>query len=281
MQDQGGSTVSFSPSFNCYSSNKLADIAAKVGREEQGSIDRDRDIVCTNRNDDVSVYGSSDEDDDDDFEFVLVRANPDGCFTIDRSDYPVFPLFDRDLLLDSGDKKESQDDDDLTSEIRLPLNKLFIDDPSSSLSEVDELDRIVPGTYCVWTPPQSRSPSPSPSPSRCKKSNSTGSSSKHRWWLRDFLHLRRCSSGGKESYVFMNPDHNNKKKEKIDKGKTSPAAKAGKGKAKEKTSAHEVFYVRNKALKEGDKRKSYLPYRRGLVGFFANVNGLGKAFPPL
>ncbi|RAL40910.1 hypothetical protein DM860_008608 [Cuscuta australis] len=35
--------------------------------------------------------------------------------------------------------------------------------------------------------------------------------------------------------------------------------------------AHEAFYLRSKAAKEGEKRKSYLPYRRELVGFFANV----------
>jgi hypothetical protein len=46
------------------------------------------------------------------------------------------------------------------------------------------------------------------------------------------------------------------------------------------SSAHELFYVQNRAWKEGEKRKSYLPYRQDLVGFFANVNAYGKTFPP-
>lgn len=43
------------------------------------------------------------------------------------------------------------------------------------------------------------------------------------------------------------------------------------------SSAHELFYVQNRSMKEGEKRKSYLPYRKDLVGFFTNVNGLSKA----
>ncbi|EEF37664.1 conserved hypothetical protein [Ricinus communis] len=274
-------------SFNSYSSNhQLADIAAKVTKEErQGNEFLEEASIFTvprHPNGGVEESSSSDEDEnDDDFEFVLVRANPDGNETA----FPIFPLFNRDLLLDyENNKEEHHDHGDM---IRLPLKKLFNDDrdppsSSSSSSEADELEGVSPGTYCVWTPSKFSS-SPSPSPSRCKKSNSTGSSSKQqRWRLRDLLHLKRSSSDGKESFIFLNTDHNNnnnnnnkKLEEKIEKSKSI------KGKGKDKiASAHEVFYVRSKALKEGDKRRSYLPYRQGLVGFFANVNGFGRSVPP-
>ncbi|PQM41744.1 uncharacterized protein Pyn_11453 [Prunus yedoensis var. nudiflora] len=56
-----------------------------------------------------------------------------------------------------------------------------------------------------------------------------------------------------------------------------------KGKAKKAetvSSAHEKHYVMNRAKKEEDKRRSYLPYRQGLVGFFTNVNGLSRNVHP-
>ncbi|KAF2316339.1 hypothetical protein GH714_041680 [Hevea brasiliensis] len=201
MQDPG-STVSFCLSFNSYSSDQLACIAAKVGEEEATN----GAPVSRNQNENESS-GSYGDVDDDDFEFVLVRSNPDACTTIDGDHevaFPVFPLFDRDLLLSCGNEsnKQSRDHEEVTSSaVRLPLKNLFIEDrdpPSSSSSEADELDRVSQGTFCVWaqqrsspSPSPSPSPSASPSQSRCKKSNSTGSSSKQRWRLRDLLHLRR------------------------------------------------------------------------------------------
>ncbi|BAT99243.1 hypothetical protein VIGAN_10064500 [Vigna angularis var. angularis] len=62
---------------------------------------------------------------------------------------------------------------------------------SSSSSEADELEGVPAATYCMWTPN---------SPRKCKKSNSTGSSSK-KWKLFDLL--RQSNSEGKESYLFL------------------------------------------------------------------------------
>ncbi|KAK7244164.1 hypothetical protein RIF29_38982 [Crotalaria pallida] len=74
--------------------------------------------------------------------------------------------------------------------------------PSSSSLEVEELDGIPTGTYCVWTPKSVQSVQASPN--RCKKSNSTGSSSaspSKRWKLLDLL--RRSKSEGKSTFVFL------------------------------------------------------------------------------
>ncbi|CAN1320580.1 hypothetical protein LINPERPRIM_LOCUS31753 [Linum perenne] len=41
-----------------------------------------------------------------------------------------------------------------------------------------------------------------------------------------------------------------------------------------------MFYRKSKALKEGEKRKSYLPYRQDIIGFFSIVNGYSRTFTP-
>ena len=61
---------------------------------------------------------------------------------------------------------------------------------------------------------------------------------------------------------------------KVGGGKTGKVINK-KGGVKGKTvslSAHEV-YMRNRGSQEVDRRRSYLPYRPELVGFFTNVNG--------
>ncbi|PSS30382.1 Histone-lysine N-methyltransferase, H3 lysine-79 specific like [Actinidia chinensis var. chinensis] len=269
--DEQPEALSFCPSFSSYSSDVFAQIAAKVTEESVT---------------DAKVSTSNDLDGDDDFEFDLVSGEEVLC---DGRIREIFPVFNRDLLIRddrSGDVKPD------VSNLRLSLKNLFIgereerDPPSlsSSSSEVDEFESIPDGTYCVWRPKLVDA-----SPSRCKKSNSTGSASK-RWRIRDLL--RRSNSDGKDSLVLMTPKNKDQKPAKIH-GIENPKERrisvdAGAGKAKAKAaagekvpaSAHEVFYVRNRTLKEGDKRKSYLPYRQDLVGFFANFNGARKTFPP-
>ncbi|KAK3183566.1 hypothetical protein Dsin_030852 [Dipteronia sinensis] len=242
------SAVSFCPSFNSYSSDNLVDIATRVSRES------------------VAVVEDSQQrnNDDDDFEFVSLRTDPDECeFFFDGQIRQVYPLFNRDLLLNEEHRHV------LEEEIRFPLKKLFIDDrdgpPSSSSSEADELEGVPEETYCAWTPRTNSTDLASPN--RCEKSNSTGSSStsSSKRWLKFRDLLKRSNSEGKDPYVFLNkPKTNGDSKEK------KVVKKTGK-----QVSAHEAFYVKNRAIKEGDKKRSYLPYRRDLVGFFANVNGLG------
>ncbi|MFQ6645012.1 hypothetical protein Gotur_020530 [Gossypium turneri] len=255
------SDLSFSPSFNSYySDKKLGDIAATVCRESTGVSD------------------------DEEFEFSIELG--------ETPETSLFPVFNRDLL-SSGE--EEGKDDEVKEAVRIPLRNLFISDgdlpSSSSSSEVDELEALPTDTYCVWKPKQS----PASSPNRCTKSKSTGSSSTKRWRLIKDL-LKRSNSDGKvsaSSSLFLNFDHKStieKKHEEKANEKTATAAEtvkkksdgevtATKMKRVEKASAHEIFYVRNKALKEGDKRRSYLPYRKDLVGIFANVHGLGRNLP--
>ncbi|XP_075673532.1 uncharacterized protein LOC142642949 [Castanea sativa] len=305
--------LSVCPSFNSYSSDKLADVAAKVTLEFDH---RDHD--------DGGAFEENEE-----FEFVSVRKAEDDVVVLDGQIGPVFPVFNRDLLLSDQNPTKSQqitDGHDLKNRegegegegeeegedvrcLRIPLKKLFSEehDPtsySSSSSEVDELEGVPPGTYCVWTPQSNSSPkaiAAAASPSQCKKSNSTGtttssntkSSSSKRWRLMNLL--RRSNSEGKDSFVFLTPKN---KEEEISNSNNSfeeensnsnskeikkvVAVKKKKKKEKEQTvsSAHEVFYGRKRESMERDKRKTYLPYRKDLVGFWASVGSLGRTFPP-
>ncbi|CAI9758595.1 unnamed protein product [Fraxinus pennsylvanica] len=260
----GQEDISICPSFNCYSADGLAEIAVKVTMESSN---------------DAVGYEDHNDDYDEDFEFAFVRENQE-VLTGDTKIKPIFPIFNRDLLVDSDEK--CLESSDQVENIRIPLNKLFIEDrvdkereiPSSSSSEVDELESVPPGTYCVWRPKLAE-----PSPSRCRKSKSTGSGSR-RWKLCDLM--RRSNSDGKDSFVFLTPKHREEKQEKIENSKKSKAKGAALygGGMPGSPSAHEAHYIRNRAINEENKKKSYLPYRRDLVGFFANVNGLGRSFAP-
>lgn len=282
MQDQT-SEVSFSPSFNSYSSDSLAETAAKVSREFcKLNLETSGDAPPP------EFHGVAD-DEDDDFEFVSLSTAGDEVFLKGAQIGPVFPVFNRDLLL--GDF-----DDGSRSRLGLRDENEVPDPPSSSSSsssEVDELDGIPEGTYCVWTPK-----GVPPSRARCEKSKSAGSSSSRRWRFRDLL--RRSHSDGKDSFVFLTPSFGSRKvsteENKTTKTEEKPignrgsggsgvssAAAIGGGKGKKNmAAAHEVFYVKNKALnpKEKKKRSTFLPYRQDLVGFFANANAMGRNFPP-
>ncbi|PIA61972.1 hypothetical protein AQUCO_00200159v1 [Aquilegia coerulea] len=256
----------------------------KVNQEE----DEDKVSDCSDDDDE-----DDDEEDDDDFEFAVLTRDPesspisaDEIFSNGQIK-PIYPVFNRDLLFAGGQ-------DDFTklqsgSTIRFPLKKLLIEErepsSSSSSSESDELETLPEGTYCVWTPKPVKE-----SPEMCKKSNSTGSSK--RWRFRDLLH--RSNSDGKDTFVFLTPSTKKKEKKAENTSEVSKERRdsgemkvAGKVKTKRNsgegtTSAHEVHYVRNRALKESDRRKSYLPYRQDLVGLFANVNmnGLNRTLRP-
>ncbi|TYI20713.1 hypothetical protein ES332_A07G257500v1 [Gossypium tomentosum] len=229
----GSSELSFCPSFNIYSSdnNNLVDITDTVSRNF--------------KNDAVSG--------DEEFEFVNnLPENPE----ISSSSFPIF---------------NRRDGDNVEQAIRIPLRDLFIGDRdipfslSSSSSEADELEGLPADTYCVWKPKQS----PESSPNSCKKSTSAGSSSSSKRWrfIKDLL--KRSNSAGNvsssSSFSFLNLDKN---EEKVNE-KTAKATT--KVKRDEKSPAAKSFYVGNKVLKEGDKRRSYLPYRQDLVGIFSNI----------
>ncbi|XP_075507951.1 uncharacterized protein LOC142544800 [Primulina tabacum] len=265
MMENGPEDTYTCPSFNSYSSERLAEIGGKVA-------------------------GENGDTNDDEFEFVLAREENDVLpdeFFYQGQIGPVFPVFRRDLLLSYGDSSMSNENRRLEPSaemecIKVPLSKLLEEtrrdendrDPAScSSSEADELESIPAGTYCVWRPKVPETPSPS----RCKKSKSTGSASK-RWKLPEFL--RRSNSEGKDSLVFMTPKHRDEKRDRTETSrKSTENIAAVSSSTAGPPSAHEALYVQNRAKKENDRRKSYLPYRPDLVGFFASANGLRRSSP--
>ncbi|XP_044466024.1 uncharacterized protein LOC123196184 [Mangifera indica] len=243
--DSSASSVSFCPSFNTYSSPKLVDdIAASVSLEKQ--------------------YELQQNDDEEDFEFVSIKNHADACeFSFDGQIRQVFPVFNQDPLLDA---------DYHDQKLLLPMKNLFMEEgpSSSSSSDADELEVLPEETYCVRLPNKNNAVSPN----RCQKSNSTGtlSSSKvarsSKRWLkfRDFL-KRSSSEGGKDSYAVLNKTKINFPPDSKLKQSMTDAKATGKTKT---VSAHEAFYVKN-AMKQGNKKKSYLPYRQNLLGCFSHV----------
>ncbi|CAH9083396.1 unnamed protein product [Cuscuta europaea] len=280
----------FSPSFNSsYSSHLFVKIT--------GEPPDDFEPESSNHKPAESVAAEFDKEEDeegsDDFEFSLVPEHFNafsGDFVYGGQIGSAFPVFNQDLLLDEGflvrnrgqEGKEFRIPNEVDRPVRIPLRNLFLGEreedairaQSSSSSEADdELESVPPGTYCVWRPRKIET-----FPSVCEKSSSTGSVSK-RGKLRKLL--RRINSDGNERYVFLTPKGTEKSKQPgvvpEFTGKTE-ARKIKGGAAAAPMAAHEAFYLRSKAAKEGEKRKSYLPYRRELVGFFANANpaGFGK-----
>ncbi|GAA0174076.1 hypothetical protein LIER_27541 [Lithospermum erythrorhizon] len=306
------------PSFNSYSgNNNLAEIASKVTSEGDGDVQFGHDSLLPGIAE--NYYQNVDDDEEDDFEFSLVlndefEVSEEEMIFGTKFQPPIFPIFNRDLLnnIHSEDRQENVGNShtnfnissssssvhkyELLSTIKIPLSKLFIEEnedhepPSSSSSEADEVESIPPGRYCVWKPKAAP-----PSPSTCNKSKSTGFGSK-RWKLRDLL--RRSNSEGKDSFIFLTPKRKEEKNES--KKKLSNVAKGKKSTTTTTSSATRrmLYSPANRDIMRGNesptrspkstkgngempKRKSYLPYRQDLVGFFTTVNSIGRNFSPL
>ncbi|XP_022877025.1 uncharacterized protein LOC111395272 [Olea europaea var. sylvestris] len=212
--------------------------------------------------------GEEDEEEEEEFSFVCEVEN-DSQITaedafVNGQIKPVFPLFNRDLFF-------SHEDEKLLRENLPPIKKVFVERNDGVASASSENEDIA-GPYCELTTRKVVEASPEV----CKKSNSTGFSKI--WRLKEFT--ARCNSDGRDAFVFLNNSQTSP-------STAEPAAASGgerkeptkkvngNGKAKKsKTtplSAHEV-YLKNKA-KMNDRQKSYLPYRRELMGIFTNVNG--------
>ncbi|CAN4099311.1 unnamed protein product [Withania somnifera] len=253
---QASRLVSLSPS---YSSTSLSEIAARVVEEFTAENETESEFMF-NDNDKDEKNEKQVNEDDGEFEFAFVTQGSDQFSPISADEIfyngQIRPIFNRDLSLNDVVSTPAKS-------MRVSLRKLFIEDReitslSSSSSEADDLEGITPGTYCMWRPTSTEETSSE----LCKKSNSTGSSSK-RWKLRDFLHWG--NSEGKETFVFLTT----KREEKAEKTRNDSAKITG-------VSSGEGFPA-VRCLKNGkDKRKSYLPYRQDLVSFFGNVNGFNR-----
>ncbi|KAF7806087.1 uncharacterized protein G2W53_038248 [Senna tora] len=291
MQTESSHHLSPSPSFNSYSSETLAQIAARVIQEfraDPSSLSDDPLFDSWEHHD--SFHDAADDREspasgggDDDFEFTFVCRDPHSS-PVSADDIfcngqirPIYPLFDRSLL-DGISPTATADETATVRRRRLPLRKLMFEERetgscSSSTSEAEDidLDGVAPGTYCVWDPKSSSLSSSESVRKPSKKSSSTGSSSK-RWKFRDLL--PRSHSDGKEPLVLLSPSKRNNKV-------SQEVTKPGSGENNAGASVeHDVRGVG--PTKEGDesKKKPSLPYRQEFIGLFTNVNGLGRNLRP-
>ncbi|CAH9073976.1 unnamed protein product [Cuscuta epithymum] len=183
---------------------------------------------------------------------------------------PVYPIFNGHLLLGNADLEGLK-------EKPPPVKNLFV--------ETNDWTPSASGSAGEWSGETLEAVA---GPVGCKKSNSTGFSKF--WRFKDLLN--RSNSDGRDAFVFLNSSAQSAASApagKIDGKKSNlyswakktggakvnadPAGKSvtRKGKSKKELSAHER-YMKSKA-KDEDRRRSYLPYRPELVGFFTNVKG--------
>ncbi|KAF7124338.1 hypothetical protein RHSIM_Rhsim12G0118800 [Rhododendron simsii] len=215
------------------------------------SVDDDRTGESPPSDEESDGY---DEEDDDDFSFWCAGNGDESPVSADdlfhngqiRPMYPMFPMFDQSLL-SSADSKV-----DLPR--RPPVKKVFVEAKDASPPPVEGGEE----TFCEWSGKAVEA-----LPEICKKSNSTGFSKLFRF--RDLLN--RSNSDGRDAFVFLNgstagsPKRESTSSEK----KVGATAEGTKGKARKggkgETSSMSAHYSRNRALREGDRRRTYLPYR--------------------
>lgn len=170
------------------------------------------------------------------------------------------PHLEQSLLLISTQKN-------VASHIRPPPKKIFINNSISPQSRSDGISKetqnellenilfveLKDSTECY------------------KKSNSTGSS--NFWRFRQNMNLR-CNSDHKDSLVFLNPSApKNHVKAKVE---SNIVKKRKVQQSKNALSTYEKLYLTNKTRKGSNKRRSFLPYKHQLFGFFTNMNGLSR-----
>ncbi|KAK9048391.1 hypothetical protein SSX86_032646 [Deinandra increscens subsp. villosa] len=247
-------------------SDSLPDAEVRGDNEEENDEDDDNE---------------DDEDNDDDFTFMFVgdvdSANSDDKPSEDGEIRQVFPLFDQNLLL--GGDYDVEEIDRLP--IRPPVDKIFIQSPRGfPPSTASERDDATAGAYCDWS---TRTATGTGTAEMSKKSNSTGFSKL--WRLKDIV--GRSNSSGRDAFVFLKSSDraaaataaSSSSKPvagdgmyKVAGGNAKVVKKGTKGK-KSTVSAHEAYLKNRGGRTEEERRRSYLPYRPELMGFFTNVNG--------
>ncbi|KAI3684522.1 hypothetical protein L6452_33746 [Arctium lappa] len=290
------SIVSLSPSFNSHSFNNLVDVADRVVQElrNENRFDDD-DIFEFSSSDDnrrEKLEKNDNQEDEQEFEFPVVcgESNPSPIsadhevLSENTQILPRYPLFDRSLLLDvDPDFRNAVDCSEIESMpspvARLSLRKLFIeerDSSSSSSSEADDLDRITPGSYCVWKPKTE-------SRGNHKKSYSIGNNISKRWKVRDLLKRSYSDdnySTGKDTpaVVLFTPPittKQNTSNEKVKKIEKTAKVASVVGESSSSTKTENNIPV-HKSKAGGNRLPPYLPYRQDQVGLFAHFNGSSR-----
>ncbi|KAK8642502.1 hypothetical protein V6N13_011843 [Hibiscus sabdariffa] len=122
---------------------------------------------------------------------------------------------------------------------------------------------------------QNESTTNKPSSLNPKPSLSSNKSSSRKWSLRDIFLFRSASEGHAtdkdrfrkySSSFFKKPEDNKNSSSKSRERSGSGGSRTGR-----KVSAHELHYTANKAVSENMKKKTFLPYKQGILGRFAFI----------
>ncbi|KAB2040774.1 hypothetical protein ES319_D02G105900v1 [Gossypium barbadense] len=114
------------------------------------------------------------------------------------------------------------------------------------------------------------------------KQPSLNSKPSRKWRLRDFLLFRSASEGrasGKDPLRKYYSSSFSKKPEENKNSSLRSRESSGSVGSRRKISAHELHYTTNKAASENMKKKTFLPYKQGILGrlsFSPLSNGFGK-----
>ncbi|CAO2819078.1 unnamed protein product [Amaranthus hypochondriacus] len=279
-----------SPSFTTFSSENIADIAARVIKELNLSHDDpfDDDFYSdfalndasqdTHQNDTVEKENEqqqeeeikSSEDEESEFEFAILSGE-DNSSSISADEIfsngkikPMFHVFNTDLIYGYGYEYDYKNGAPPQT-LGLPLRKLLQESQNgngNSSSQAHDLNGIPSGTFCVWTPNKKEEVM-----KMRKKSKSTGSSK--RWRIKDLLY--RSNSDGKDSFVFLSPPNNQNHNHN---------SNHNHNRNRKTINGNYNLDLKKKSGFHGEKKKSYLPYRQDLVGLFANVNGISRTVRP-
>ncbi|MQL78507.1 hypothetical protein Taro_010942 [Colocasia esculenta] len=258
--------------------------------------------------------GAHDDDDDgagseEDFEFsVPGSCSSDGLEAVTADEIfadglirPVYPLFDRGLVFDGAGESSHRGGGGASSREKgkekepqpLHLRELMLgecrDPPPSSSSpwESNDVEGLpAEGSYCAWAPRSAPA-----SPDLRRKSHSAGAGEASKRWRLFSLVMGRSHSDGQERLVFLQDRDDagagqQKKKppaggslEAAEKKRREKGRGAGKTTEMDMVTAHRLFYARGGATAPGHGRRSFLPYRKDLLGFFGNVNVHGSFHP--
>ncbi|OEL21840.1 hypothetical protein BAE44_0017141 [Dichanthelium oligosanthes] len=246
----------------------------------------------------VPLSSSGEESSDEgefEFEFPFVsRDSPAGTAApadelfADGRIRPFYPVFGRGVGGGGGRVHAAGSHDGaarlapvVAPRVRGQLGRLFLEETRARNSSTSSTASSSPGS--------GSSASASSSPRAPRKSGSTGSLA--RWRRISGLVVGRSHSDGKEKFLFFaTPPHeapNNKDKTT----KPRPAAAGGRKppmipathatEVDTVTAAHRIAYLAKgggtSGVPGGAPRRTFLPYREELVGFFANVNGISRS----
>lgn len=301
--------LSLSPTFTSYSSNRLADTAARVVEEFRNQEDDDDEFgfgfgaygddfyqelaAVGNESHEVKIEkiengsGDNEQEEDGEFEFAFLPkdsaslpASADEIF-YNGQIRPFYPLFDTSLLYDVvGSGKDNEDlsyDHEVSARkpptVRLPLRKLFTEErqlSNSSSCSSSEADELEGAAPGTYCVWNPKSADVEATGMLAGKGQCKKSNSTGSSKRWRFRDLLyRSSSDGKERFVFLNQSSRDEKLEKFKKNTSRSVAGE---KVADKTTA-----VQPCGKISGERRReSYLPHRQDLVGIFSNGHGFSR-----